>query len=276
MFDSSPIAHAEKVSAVFYIVAICCVIHGYVTSVLERMRYQRETGRFCDVSIVVKDRQFSAHRNILASCSPYFDSILKSTKVTKEQVMVNCQYPNAFELLLNYMYSGCVVIDRSTVAELLRLANNFLAASEYFDVNINRCLLESVDILHYSMSQLVKIIEDPKYQDVISPDVHLKLIVRWVGEDVGSREASFRHLLEGCPVTDVSDSTLEFLLDYSPLLTKSQTSRYLLLHTMHENNMPMSKYEPQFISLSQQLGGEGAAALLEAMGDYEEDENDSW
>lgn len=150
-------------------------------------------------------------------------------------MIVNCQQPKAFELLLNYMYSGCVVIDRTTVAELLRLANNFLvcisrwkcfhllvhlnacsqvtklknycaeyldryldaanslsvrqlatrynlppllkAASEYFDVNINRCLLESVDILKYPMPQLLKILEDPKYQDVISPDVYLKYVV---------------------------------------------------------------------------------------------------
>ncbi|RCN36102.1 BTB/POZ domain protein [Ancylostoma caninum] len=291
--------------------------HGSV--VLERMRYQRETGRFCDVCIVVKDRQFSAHRNILASCSPYFDSILKSTKVTKEQVVVNCQHPKAFELLLNYMYSGCVVIDRTTVAELLRLANNFLvtklknycaeyldryldaanslsvrqlatkynlpsllkAASEYFDVNINRCLLESVDILKYPMQQLLKILEDPKYQDVISPDVYLKLIVRWVGEDVASRESSFRPLLERCRVVDVSDNALEFVLDYSPLLTKSQNCRYILLGAMHANAIPMPKYEQQFLSLTQQLGGEGAAAaLLEAnaslgVGGDEDYENDS-
>ncbi|KAK6041435.1 BTB/POZ domain protein [Cooperia oncophora] len=288
-------------------------------TVLERMRYQRETGRFCDVCIVVKDRQFSAHRNILASCSPYFDSILRSTKVTKEQVIVNCQQPKAFELLLNYMYSGCVVIDRTTVAELLRLANNFLvtklknycaeyldryldaanslsvrqlatrynlpsllkAASEYFDVNINRCLLESVDILKYPMPQLLKILEDPKYQDVISPDVYLKLIVRWVGEDVPSRESSFRSLLERCHIADVSDNALEFVLDYSPLLTKSQSCRHILLGAMHASSIPMPKYEQQFISLTQQLGGdEAASALLESnsglgTGADEDYENDS-
>ncbi|KAK5970887.1 EOR-1 [Trichostrongylus colubriformis] len=291
--------------------------HGSV--VLERMRYQRETGRFCDVCIVVKDRQFSAHRNILASCSPYFDSILRSTKVTKEQVIVNCQQPKAFELLLNYMYSGCVVIDRTTVAELLRLANNFLvtklknycaeyldryldaanslsvrqlatrynlpsllkAASEYFDVNINRCLLESVDILKYPMPQLLKILEDPKYQDVISPDVYLKLIVRWVGEDIPLRESSFRQLLERCHVPDVSDNALEFVLDYSPLLTKSQSCRHILLSAMHASAIPMPKYEQQFISLTQQLGGEvTASALLDSSagvsaGVDEDYENDS-
>lgn len=138
---------------------------------------------------------------------------------------MNCQNSAVFELLLNYMYSGSVVIDRSVVTELLKLSNNLLVflsisqkiqilqimklknycaeyleryidaanclsvkelankynlpallrkASEFFDSNINGCLLESVDILDYSVNQIKTLLNEPKYQGTIRADVYLK------------------------------------------------------------------------------------------------------
>ncbi|EFO89088.1 hypothetical protein CRE_15833 [Caenorhabditis remanei] len=241
--------------------------------IFERLQYQRSTGRFCDVELVVSTRSFAAHRNILAAHSPYFDAILKSCKVTKEQITIVSKYPQVFELCLNYMYSGSVVIDRASVSELLRFANDLMmvklknycaeyldryldaanclsirslaqrynlpglikSATDYFDSNLNRCLLESRDIIAYTYTQLTRLIGDPKYSDCITADTYLKLIVRWVGEDIGKREEIFRLLLESCEFREVSADTLEFLLDYSPLLSKSQKSRFLLLHTIDES-----------------------------------------
>lgn len=133
-------------------------------AVLEKLRQQRENGRFCDVVLVVQDKQYPAHRNILAACSPYFDSILKKHKVVKEQVTVNCQNAEVFDLLLNYMYSGSVVIDRLNVTELLKLAHNFLVSklknycAEYLDryLDTSNCLSVRELAEKYNMPGLAK------------------------------------------------------------------------------------------------------------------------
>ncbi len=112
-------------------------------SLLEKLRKQRETGRYCDVLLIVKDRHYAAHRTVLAAASPYFDSILRNNKVVKEHVTVTCQNTDAFEILLNYIYSGDVTLDRRTAIEVLKLANNFLITklkchcAEYLDRNLD-------------------------------------------------------------------------------------------------------------------------------------------
>uniref|UniRef100_A0A3Q3GX41 BTB domain-containing protein n=1 Tax=Labrus bergylta TaxID=56723 RepID=A0A3Q3GX41_9LABR len=45
-------------------------------NVLSKLNEQRSQGLFCDVTIVVEDVKFRAHKNILAACSGYFRNAL--------------------------------------------------------------------------------------------------------------------------------------------------------------------------------------------------------
>uniref|UniRef100_A0A3B3BC43 BTB domain-containing protein n=1 Tax=Oryzias melastigma TaxID=30732 RepID=A0A3B3BC43_ORYME len=48
-------------------------------AVLSKLNEQRSQGLFCDVTIVVEDVKFRAHKNILAACSRYFRNALTTS-----------------------------------------------------------------------------------------------------------------------------------------------------------------------------------------------------
>lgn len=137
-------------------------LHGCM--VLDKLKSLKEEGKFCDVILYVEGKQFRAHRNVLASCSPYFESVLKTHKNLKERLTITCQSSDIFLCLLNYMYTGCVVIDRDNVAELLRLANHFLVSklktycAEYLDryLDVTNCLSVREMSEKYNLQALLK------------------------------------------------------------------------------------------------------------------------
>ena len=97
----------------------------HCTALFEKLRMQREQGRYCDLVLSIQGRQFPAHRCVLASCSPWFDSRLKMHKTMKEEIAVDCQNLEAFYAVLTYCYTGQISIDKDCVAELLYLADYF-------------------------------------------------------------------------------------------------------------------------------------------------------
>ncbi|XP_041851503.1 zinc finger and BTB domain-containing protein 38 [Melanotaenia boesemani] len=78
--------------------------HPY--TVLSKLNEQRSQGLFCDVTIVVEDVKFRAHKNILAACSRYFRSALTTSDTwSSSQVLELMDLKSeVFASILNFIY----------------------------------------------------------------------------------------------------------------------------------------------------------------------------
>ncbi|CAG2057920.1 unnamed protein product [Timema podura] len=250
--------------------------HG--NAVLEKLKTQKEQGRFCDVTLYVEGKQFKAHRNILASCSPYFDSVFKMHKTVKERLTITCQNSDIFSCLLNYMYTGTVVIDKNNVAELLRLANHFLVlklksyCAEYLDryLDVTNCLsvremaekynmpalskaatlfvqvhlnkiINQDELLNSPLSKIEVFLSEKSW--TVPQNALLSLIAQWISRDINSRERSMRTLLTFVDWNTLDGAMISEHVDREPLYSSSEISLYFILQALVDNNLLFPKYQ---------------------------------
>uniref|UniRef100_A0A3B5A415 Zinc finger and BTB domain containing 38 n=1 Tax=Stegastes partitus TaxID=144197 RepID=A0A3B5A415_9TELE len=79
-------------------------------TVLSKLNEQRSQGLFCDVTIVVEDVKFRAHKNILAACSGYFRNALTTSETwSSSQVLELMDLKSeVFASILNFIYCSKV------------------------------------------------------------------------------------------------------------------------------------------------------------------------
>ncbi|XP_007251672.3 zinc finger and BTB domain-containing protein 38 isoform X1 [Astyanax mexicanus] len=89
--------------------------HGMMDSthplmVLSRLSEQRSSGLFCDVTIVVEDIKFRAHRNILAATSGYFRNAFTASETCLSSQVLELPdlKSDVFAIILNFIYSSKV------------------------------------------------------------------------------------------------------------------------------------------------------------------------
>ncbi|XP_048884039.1 transcriptional regulator Kaiso [Brienomyrus brachyistius] len=75
----------------------------YSGFLLKSINDQRNAGLFCDVTIIVQDRKFRAHKNILSASSSYFHQLFS---VAGQVIELNFVKAEIFEEILNYIYSS--------------------------------------------------------------------------------------------------------------------------------------------------------------------------
>ncbi|XP_062381476.1 transcriptional regulator Kaiso [Sardina pilchardus] len=95
----------------------------FPASVLKSINEQRNNGLFCDVTIIVQDRKFKAHKIMLSASSTYFRQLFS---VAGQVIELNFIKGEIFEEILNYIYTSKISRVRSDKLEDLISAGQIL------------------------------------------------------------------------------------------------------------------------------------------------------
>ncbi|XP_063692936.1 ring canal kelch protein-like [Bolinopsis microptera] len=87
------------------------------------LQYRNER-KFCDVTLKTNDKLLHAHKIVLASQSPYFNDKLFSTEEPITQLELPSDVTTStVELVLNFIYTGSIVVDSFNYREIMILQN---------------------------------------------------------------------------------------------------------------------------------------------------------
>lgn len=99
----------------------------YLSKLLFELNEQRKRDFFCDCSILVEGRVFKAHRNVLFAGSGYFRALLvhylQDSGQRYSTASLDIVTADAFSLILDFLYSGRLALNRSNVIEVMSAAS---------------------------------------------------------------------------------------------------------------------------------------------------------
>ncbi|XP_072015490.1 kelch-like protein 15 [Amphiura filiformis] len=118
---------------------------SYTSKLASSLNQFRNQGTFCDVTIVIDDHQFRAHKAVLSSDSSYFRGMFTSgfQESGRSEVTIQEGSAESFSQLLDFAYTGYFQLSVTNVCDILRMAC-------YMDFNhaINICVKYAVDCYH--------------------------------------------------------------------------------------------------------------------------------
>lgn len=248
--------------------------------ILNTLRAQRQEGKYCDVTLTVQDEKHVAHRSILAASSPYFEKLLKNQRIPKEGIAIDWPDSKSFELLVDYLYSGEILLHEDNIDDVVQLADHFMInklkshCEEYFRqfVSLENCLkikdmidsynltgvrdainqfiadhitdvLTLTALLELSFEKFGCFIADPATGcDSISHHTLLTAISSWVKYDLSERANDFPNLLEVVNWSDADASEIIQHIEKEPLYQESRECLYYMLRALVKSNVEIGTY----------------------------------
>ncbi|XP_044283445.1 transcriptional regulator Kaiso isoform X2 [Varanus komodoensis] len=105
----------------------------YSGMLLKALDEQRGHGLFCDVTVIVEDRKFRAHRNVLSASSTYFHQLFSVAGQVVELSFIRAE---VFAEILNYIYSSKIVRVRADLLDELIKSGQLLGVKFLADLGV--------------------------------------------------------------------------------------------------------------------------------------------
>lgn len=113
----------------------------YSSSLLNSLNEQRGHGLFCDVTVIVEDRKFRAHRNVLSASSTYFHQLFSVAGQVVELSFIRAEI---FAEILNYIYSSKIVRVRSDLLDELIKSGQLLGVKFIAELGVPLSQVKSI------------------------------------------------------------------------------------------------------------------------------------
>lgn len=236
----------------------------------EKLNQMRKMGKLCDVTLLAGDVEISAHRAVLASCSPYFYAMFtvemaesKAKKVTLQQID-----PTALSMLIDFVYTSEIHVTEDNVQTLLSASNllqlievqeacceflqsqlhpsNCLGIKAFADLHdctdlhiYTRTYIEQhfSEVVHYdeflslSAPQVGKLIASDRLT-VPSEEQVFEAVLSWIEHDVLNRQHNIAELMEHVRLPLMSREFLVQRVESEPMIKSNNQCKDLLIEAM--------------------------------------------
>lgn len=243
---------------------------GHCSGAFDQLLKMRESNKLCDVTVKAGSFTLSAHRVVLAACSPYFNAMFSSDNLESKKGMVHLRGfgPEAVRSLIEFCYTAHLTIETGNVQDLLPAANLFemggvvdacctFLASQLHPSNclgmrqfagVHSCtglwkkcnmfmqqrfpeIALHEEFLELSFEEVKKIVADSNL-NVRGEEQVYEAVLSWVRHGLDERKKFVSELLKHVRMPLMSATYLSREVKSEPLLMESHEGRGLLIDAM--------------------------------------------